>query len=269
MKNTKTKVALAIASVLVAGTAQAATTHTLTNGDFNFYDSSGVLADSHSDVQGSFDLMNGTGAFTTSTPFTGETWVADVYNITMHSSAMGGTSTAAESHTYAFERFLYVTDAEASALTGVNIGVTADCTVSARFDGCAQVGILPGVETLFSVTGQFDYDLLPGMFGVETYFDWSVNIDIPVLAVLQVTSGNPMTGPATVVSVDTDAAADTLAGRTGTPGTAMLVGPFPGQTPSFAGTMVPVPVPVPAAVWLFGSGLLGLVGVARRKKASV
>jgi hypothetical protein len=25
------------------------------------------------------------------------------------------------------------------------------------------------------------------------------------------------------------------------------------------------PVPVPAAAWLFGSGLLGLVGVARRK----
>jgi hypothetical protein len=27
------------------------------------------------------------------------------------------------------------------------------------------------------------------------------------------------------------------------------------------------PVPVPAALWLFGSGLLGLIGVARRKKA--
>jgi len=27
-------------------------------------------------------------------------------------------------------------------------------------------------------------------------------------------------------------------------------------------------VPIPAAVWLFGSGLLGLVGMARRKKAS-
>ena len=26
-------------------------------------------------------------------------------------------------------------------------------------------------------------------------------------------------------------------------------------------------VPVPAAVWLFGSGLLGLIGIARRKKA--
>lgn len=32
------------------------------------------------------------------------------------------------------------------------------------------------------------------------------------------------------------------------------------------GTGVYTPVPVPAAVWLFGSGLLGLVGIARRKK---
>ena len=30
----------------------------------------------------------------------------------------------------------------------------------------------------------------------------------------------------------------------------------------------PAVIPVPAAVWLFGSGLIGLVGVARRKKAS-
>lgn len=28
-------------------------------------------------------------------------------------------------------------------------------------------------------------------------------------------------------------------------------------------------VPIPAAVWLFGSGLLGLVGVARRKRNKV
>jgi len=27
------------------------------------------------------------------------------------------------------------------------------------------------------------------------------------------------------------------------------------------------PVPVPAAIWLFGSGLLGLVGIARRKRS--
>lgn len=28
------------------------------------------------------------------------------------------------------------------------------------------------------------------------------------------------------------------------------------------------PIPVPAAVWLFGSGLLGLLGIARRRKAA-
>ncbi len=31
-------------------------------------------------------------------------------------------------------------------------------------------------------------------------------------------------------------------------------------------TAAPAPVPVPPAVWLFASGLLGLIGVARRKK---
>ena len=33
--------------------------------------------------------------------------------------------------------------------------------------------------------------------------------------------------------------------------------------------IAPAAVPVPAAVWLFGSGLIGLVGVARRRKATV
>jgi hypothetical protein len=28
------------------------------------------------------------------------------------------------------------------------------------------------------------------------------------------------------------------------------------------------PVPVPAALWLFGSGLLGLIGISRRKKTA-
>ncbi len=33
----------------------------------------------------------------------------------------------------------------------------------------------------------------------------------------------------------------------------------------FTGSMSTTPVPIPAAVWLFGSGLIGLVAVARRK----
>ncbi len=47
-------------------------------------------------------------------------------------------------------------------------------------------------------------------------------------------------------------------------------GPFAGFNANFNANMTPTPdpsaVPVPAAVWLFGSGLLGLVGIARRKK---
>ena len=54
--------------------------------------------------------------------------------------------------------------------------------------------------------------------------------------------------------------------------TALVVGgAFNGQTGSWSitgTTDAPPAVPVPAAVWLFGSGLLGLVGVARRKKAA-
>ena len=37
-------------------------------------------------------------------------------------------------------------------------------------------------------------------------------------------------------------------------------------TPGATLTVVPNVIPVPAAVWLFGSGLFGLIGIARRKK---
>ena len=39
-----------------------------------------------------------------------------------------------------------------------------------------------------------------------------------------------------------------------------------GESFTFTHEMTVNPVPVPAAVWLFGSGLLGLMGVARRKQ---
>jgi hypothetical protein len=40
-------------------------------------------------------------------------------------------------------------------------------------------------------------------------------------------------------------------------------------TLTFAQNSSSAPVPVPAALWLFGSGVLGLVGVARRRKTAV
>jgi hypothetical protein len=45
----------------------------------------------------------------------------------------------------------------------------------------------------------------------------------------------------------------------------MEAGPFIGYNANFDMTTLTV-VPIPAAAWLFGSGLLGLVGVARRRR---
>jgi len=92
--------------------------------------------------------------------------------------------------------------------------------------------------------GDFSYNftLTGGQVAFGTFFTWSVNPDIPVLAIIDCGAGNP---------------GDTCTGV----GTPMQIGPFPGQAPSFNGVVSAVPVP--AAVWLFGSGLLGLVGVAR------
>jgi hypothetical protein len=60
----------------------------------------------------------------------------------------------------------------------------------------------------------------------------------------------------------------------GIAGSPMIDGPFTGLNVNFdigSGNSLTVlsisEVPVPGAIWLFGSGLLGLVGMARRKKA--
>lgn len=64
-----------------------------------------------------------------------------------------------------------------------------------------------------------------------------------------------------------------ISGDDGIGGSPMDNGPFPGFSANFDMTTMVFqgevnPIPVPAAVWLFGSGLLGLVGVARRRKQS-
>ena len=43
---------------------------------------------------------------------------------------------------------------------------------------------------------------------------------------------------------------------------------FNGESFTRAAFVATTPVPLPAAAWLFGSGLLGLIGIARRKKAA-
>lgn len=81
-------------------------------------------------------------------------------------------------------------------------------------------------------------------------FSWSVNPSIPVASSWDVDDGGtPGTATVTVNSATILATSSA----------------FPGFQPFFSGSLTQVPVP--AAVWLFGSGLVGLIGVARRRRA--
>jgi len=256
------KTILVTALLAATGVAQAATTHTMTDGRFDFLNAAGVVtADGHDDVQGSFDMNNGTGSFDTSTTFNGLVWHADVAEMDMHTSmipaAFGGDpmNMDTEAHTFEWQNV--------KMWDGVNPFAQVECRRSLNINGCAAneaAGLIDGQVT----TESYSYNLTNSQFAAGVFFDWSTNDDIPVLAIMQVTAFGA-DGSMTVVSVgaNCDVATGTVCGS------AMVTDPFPGQTPVFSGTIAPVSaVPVPAAVWLFGSGLVGLAGVARRRKTA-
>ena len=92
----------------------------------------------------------------------------------------------------------------------------------------------------------------PGQLGGQIKFAWGPTSGIDVVNIWDVTA--------------TGYSANTVI--------PMVDGPFLGFQATFhiddlsAVGVRPNQVPVPAAAWLFGSGLLGLIGVARRKKAA-
>ncbi len=94
-----------------------------------------------------------------------------------------------------------------------------------------------------SATGTYNYSLAAGQVAMGVLFSWGTSAGIPILNILNADGSG--------VDIDGD----------GILGTKMATGPFVAHSIGFAGTAIPVP----AAVWLFGSGLLGLLGVARRR----
>ncbi len=91
-------------------------------------------------------------------------------------------------------------------------------------------------------------------------FAWGVALDTDLVLVWDVT--HQVDGSIELVS--TDVISDLYPTGSWAPGHPAIDGSTVSFTYSF--DLLLTPVPVPAAVWLFGSGLIGLIGVARRKK---
>jgi hypothetical protein len=162
---------------------------------------------------------------------------------------------------------------------------------------------LPGSYTFDTSIGTTNAPLMQTMvvgsnqLGMHMLFDWNIttNIDVVVVANNGAIFGSGMTSFAnssTCASAGSNclyaggtipggnafrpgvnkvwmlASVDPTSSGDGTPGSAMIDGPFLGFNANFNAdlTFTPAPVPVPAAAWLFGSGLLGLLGIARKRK---
>lgn len=94
--------------------------------------------------------------------------------------------------------------------------------------------------------GLMSFTVNPGQIGGHILLDWGATNNIDVVNVWDI---NP-DGSLSYASV---------------PG--LVDGPFPGFRPSFylASPGLVSTVPVPSAAWLFGSGLLGVIGMAKCK----
>jgi hypothetical protein len=104
--------------------------------------------------------------------------------------------------------------------------------------------VFPDAVTLSMTLGE-------DQVGMRTFIDWNGNT-YDILSVWDVTTVGDTT---TLLATDMDG--------DGVRGYQMVSGPFAGMNVAIDATIV---TPIPAAAWLFGSGLLGLVGFARRKQ---
>jgi len=139
------------------------------------------------------------------------------------------------------------------------------------FDSSCTVGQIEAGQAVCSGGPNVNLDVGANQVGAHLLWDWFGHTDIDIVLLwdfdgmfvdgvpdqLYVGPAGPSPSLDTVyqlVSRDVDA--------DGIPGAKMVDGPFEGFSANYN---MRTAVPVPAAAWLFGSGILGLVGLARRR----
>jgi len=124
----------------------------------------------------------------------------------------------------------------------------------------SSVEMTAGNYSITDGTNTLNYTVGAGQIGAQMLMDWGPSIYTNMLVAF-VWNYSDSGGVRTLTPGATGAG-------TANGGVIMING-FAGQVPGINMTTdLPAAVPIPAAAWLFGSGLLGLVGVARRKKAN-
>jgi len=132
------------------------------------------------------------------------------------------------------------------SITGTYFGVPWYESGEAYFDFGTTGVTWAGSTADYDYT--FDVNLTATQVAWGTYWDWSVSNDVPGLVVMD--------------------CPDTTIGTICTGYGITPYGPFSaGYDEHYGYIGVVSAVPVPASAWLFGSGLIGLVGLTRRKKA--
>jgi hypothetical protein len=124
------------------------------------------------------------------------------------------------------------------------------------------------------VGAAYNFTVAPDQIAAHMLFNWGPNLNIDVV---DIWNQNQVFGPSSMstggsTTLDPWSGVSTTAWNgmsidwdgDGINGGAMIDGPFQGFSANF--NVMINPVPVPAAVWLFGSGLMGLLGFSRRKK---
>jgi hypothetical protein len=153
-----------------------------------------------------------------------------------------------------------------------------DIVLHATGDGAGGPGTLIIFSSLLDYKGNNNMAMelvwdAAGLYGAAPYSAGQVISGVGALPASDgILSGNYPIGPVPLATTTYDTDGSVITGNDGIGGSPYDNGPFPGFSTNFDLTSITITavvpqVPVPAAAWLFGSGLLGLLGVAQRRKS--